>query len=261
MRMSKRKRKRTRKEKRKMNFQKKIIRKKIPFKWEEILDYYFEIIIITKKRNNNQNLTWSAPLFSNPPPILLFLSFQWARLILRSPSTLDFIRKRSSFAITTWMIETTTTKITNQTILNREIITTTTTTTTTPTRTIILKIDTRRHILNVYHTPPESQKDNNNWVTKSRWNENKQFHDKTKEDIVQIEILSLEIQKGCMSDRLSKSVIDFVSKEGTEIPHITKTCSSFFQNKKNELILKVKRKCDMFLISSTITPSPFFFSK
>ena len=34
-----------------------------------------------------------------------FLSFQWARLILRSPSTLDFIRKCSSFAIVTWMIE------------------------------------------------------------------------------------------------------------------------------------------------------------
>ena len=37
--------------------------------------------------------------------IILFFLFQRARLILTSPSTLDCIRKRSSFAIATWIIE------------------------------------------------------------------------------------------------------------------------------------------------------------
>ena len=72
---------------------------------------------------------------------------------------------------------------------------------------------------------------NNNWQKTNKLLHNGQNHDKTKEDIAQIEILSLDFQKSCMTDRVSNSVLEVPSKQGREIP-TNINLLLLFQNKK-----------------------------
>ena len=110
-----------------------------------------------------------------------------------------------------------------------------------------------QNFFDVYSTPRQAQKDrDNNRKIKYDRNENKQYHDKTKEDIVQIVVVSMTFQKNCSSVRVSSSLLAVASKWGREIP-TNINLFLLFQNKKRNEFWGEKVK---IFWSSTHTP-PF----